>query len=57
MVVLASAEAGGIFGAELRPRAKVCAEYSAMGQTRLAPITLKMKATFMTPRSAKKSSA
>src|SRR6266404_1640370 len=57
MLVLGRAEASGILGAELRPPAKACEEYSAMGQTRFAPITLKTNATLMRLKSAKKSSA
>ena len=57
MLVLGRAEASGILGAELRPPAKACEEYSAMGQTRFAPITLKTNATLMRLKSAKKSRA
>lgn len=57
MLVLLSAEASGILGAELRPPAKAREEYSAMGQTRLAAIALITNATFIMLKSAKNKSA
>jgi hypothetical protein len=54
MLVLGSAEASGILGAELRRPAKAREEYSAMGHTRLAPIALRTNATFIMLKSAKK---
>ena len=57
MLVLGSAEAFGILGAELRPPAKACKEYSAMGHTRFAPIALRTNATFIMLKNAKKSRA
>src|SRR6266700_2891175 len=44
-------------GAELRPPAKACEEYSAMGHTRFAPIALRTNATFIMLKNAKKSRA
>jgi hypothetical protein len=46
MPVSARAESAGIPTAEPRPGAKACEEYSAMGDTRLVPITLRTNATF-----------
>src|SRR6202140_5922235 len=57
MLVLGSAEASGILGAELRRPAKAREEYSAMGHTRLAPIALRTNATFIMLKRAKKRSA
>ena len=50
-------EASGAITAALRAPAKMFDEYSATGQTTLAPITLSTKATFMMLRSAKPSKA
>src|ERR1700731_3688380 len=57
MLALASTEAFGIPGAELRPAANACEEYSAIGQTRLAPIALRTNATFVMLKSANRRSA
>jgi hypothetical protein len=51
------AEAAGLGIGERDLGAKVRDEYSAMGQTKFAPITLITKATFMMLNSAKKRSA
>ena len=50
-------EATGVITAALRAPAKMFDEYSATGQTTLAPITLSTKATFIMLRSAKPSKA
>src|SRR6202040_2486311 len=57
MPVLGSADASGILGPELRPPAKACEEYSAIGHTRLAPIALRTNATFIMLKSANTRSA
>lgn len=50
-------DAIGAITAALRAPANMLDEYSATGQTRLAPITLSTKATFIMLRSAKASKA
>src|SRR5260370_2786107 len=57
MLVLGCAEAAGIAVAEFRPPAKACEEYSAMGQTRFAPIALRTNATLIMLKSAKNNRA